>query len=171
MATRKLSLQALATQAVNEPHPMAHTWANAPLLTIAIATNVWAAAVIRGKERTGISTAIIFDCGVNILSMLLHKIARSPWLVPGQPYAVCSAHRVLLENHSSCGYRPLSILGGLSRGSMPQLWDKAGMESGDGRCHLCQSVCLSALHGLQGGQQDLPPLSGQEGDIRICGDV
>ena len=96
MAISNLSLQALDTQAVNEPRPMDYTWANMPLLAITIASNVWAAAVIRGKEQTGINSAIIFDCGVNILSMFIHTISQSPWLVPGQDVALCSAYRLLL---------------------------------------------------------------------------
>ena len=97
MAISNLSLQALDTQAVNEPRPMDYTWANMPLLAIAIVTNFWAAVVIRRKEKTCINSAIIFDCGVNILTMLLFTILRSPWLVPGQHYALCSAYRVLLD--------------------------------------------------------------------------
>ena len=82
-----LTLLANGTEVVNEPRSPAYAWANAPLLAITAFINLWAAVVIRGKERNSLHAAMVCDCFVNILSMAIHVLAQSPWYKLGSTEA------------------------------------------------------------------------------------
>ena len=80
-----LTLLANGTQVVNEPPPLAYSYVNTPLLALTATINIWAVTVIRGKERTSLHTAIVYDCFANILSMAILSFLQSPWYRLGSP--------------------------------------------------------------------------------------
>ena len=82
-----LTLLANGTEVVNEPRSPAYAWANAPLLAITVFINLWAAVVIRGKERNSLHAVIVCDCFINILIMASHVLAQSPWYKLGSAEA------------------------------------------------------------------------------------
>ena len=74
-----LTLLTNGTTAVNEPRPVGHSIANLAILVTAVVINIWAAAIIRGKERTSLHFVIVCDCLSNILNVAIFAFLKSPW--------------------------------------------------------------------------------------------
>jgi hypothetical protein len=62
---------------------------------IATAVNIGAVVIIQSRESCGINRLIVFDCGVNILSMVAGAISQAGWFV-GQSWPACVASTALL---------------------------------------------------------------------------
>ena len=74
-----LTLLTNGTTFVNEPRPVGHSMANLAILVTAVVINIWATAIIRGKERTSLHFVIVCDCLSNILNVAIFAFLKSPW--------------------------------------------------------------------------------------------
>ena len=83
-----------------------YTIANVFLLAATLAANAWAIKVILRKEKIRINMLIVWDCGINMLTMVLLTFAYSPLLpLSSSSVAPCALlcfamYTTLTWNHS-----------------------------------------------------------------------
>jgi hypothetical protein len=92
---RTFHLEPELTELVNQPEEEVVSWSSLAVLSVTLTVNLAAAGVLRSKEDTAINRIIIWDCMINILTILCTTaVGPMLWLKFNSSY-LCSVSMFL----------------------------------------------------------------------------